>query len=154
MFRTIKNGDRYLERWDWLVVGLIAIVVPPLIAFALGATFLLLGQIEGVPVIVDHVAGLFMAQVIAPIITILAMPFAILIGTWAARVGWAGWIMSILVPAGGIGLFMALYAQTNTGYTPMTYVQPALIFCFSGGLHGIVMWLALRWRRPEALARR
>ena len=153
-FRTVKGGDAALRDWDWFFVGAATIVIPPFIGAI--AAFILAPLMKGAEPsgIMTLLAAFFIAQTVAPIVTIFAVPLAILVGIWALRLGWAGWAMSLLVPVVLIGLFMLVYAHMDTGYMPSEYVEPGLVFSFSGALHGLVMWLCLRWRRPDTLAPR
>lgn len=129
-------------------------MVPALIGLLLGLVVVpLLDDLEPRGVLHLLVAYL-VGQSAAPFFTIFAVSVALLVGAWALRMGWAGHAMAVLLPVGVIGLFMLIYAQTETGYAPVTYFTPAMIFCFSGALHGLVMWHALRWRRPKAVGPR
>ena len=152
--RTVKRGDAHVTWTDYLVVGVLTILTPAviggLIALSLNGFMNSTGSAGSLGKIVAFLAG----QSMAPVFTLFIVPIALLVGRLALRLGWAGWGMAIAVPVTLIALFMYLYAQTDTGYAPWVYVEPAQLFMLSGGLHGLVMWLALRWRRPAALGPR
>ena len=61
-FRTIKNGNIYLKRLDWVVVGLITVIAPAIIGFGIGAGIALFMQVGLLPVAFHRFFGLLMSQ--------------------------------------------------------------------------------------------
>jgi hypothetical protein len=154
MFRTVKGGDALLQGWDIAWVGLATFVIPPLLGLLTALAIRDLNLVAEPLQPIAFVIYVLIAQTAAPIVTWFALPPALLLGRLALRHGWGGWALAIAVPTGLIAAFMAIYAQTDTGYAPIEYLDTTVIFAGSGAVHGLVMWLFLRWLRPAVVAPR
>lgn len=93
-------------------------------------------------------------QMAAPMISLLAVFPAMLLGSLALRIGWAGWIMSIALPAMIAGIVGICLGLVGDGQSAAKSHDFTALLVTSGAVHGITAWLLLRWRRPAALAPR
>lgn len=151
MIRTRPDGHTELRVRDWVLVGLGTFLIPPIVGLLVGN---LLNNVDstGAPFSpIAALAGFLMAQAVAPVVSIIAVPFGLLTGAYLLKRGFAGWLVALLLPAAIVGLVVLAYSLTDTGYQPLSYLAPAAVFAASAGLHGIVAWLILRFLRPSAL---
>ena len=151
--RTVKNGQRYLERWDWLVVSCWAILIPSIVGFVFLQLTEMLNDAEILPSAILSILMSFGFQAFAPVFTVFLVPVACFIALLFLKLGWAGWAIAVGLPLALVAAYLWGQVYNETAFSRSVYFEP-LIFLNAAMSHGLIMWLVLRWRRPEALAAR
>jgi hypothetical protein len=146
--RTSRRGDLLLRGRDWFIVGIAGLILPPFLGIAIGTAGYLLPSTLG-----SFFGGFGGMLMISPLLTILLIPLGLMIGGFALRHGWAGWVIAVTVPT---ALTLAVVGTfiPGSGYSWQSYAPQLAIFGGAAAIHAAVMWLTLRWRCPEALAAR
>ncbi|QQA44127.1 hypothetical protein [Pelagovum pacificum] len=90
---------------------------------------------------------------------ILLVPLGMGVGLLAMSRGLAGWASALLGGALAGWLFLFIVGSVNTlGEARETGLAMRALICLIGSPYGMVyailLWLVLRWRRPEAVAPR
>lgn len=146
-FRSRRFGHRYLSASGIVWVGLSTIIVPPILLIALGLPFYFVGTAFENETVQAFSAFMGLGFV-APFVSIFATPFALLLGAWAMRFGYAGWAVALLagflLPIMIGALSQALDPSTQA-IGAMVLLSPIVL------LHAAVLWVATRLFCPSAL---
>lgn len=132
---------------DYWIIGLITWLAP--VFFALPAILVLGDSANGTGVAaLDMVLVYSGMMVLAPFVGIITVPLALIVGMQALRLGWAGWAMALGVSVLGpiaIGALYQVFDPTAAAVGAMLALSPVFV------VHGLVLWVATRLIRPEAL---
>ncbi|MEM7488333.1 MAG: hypothetical protein AAF390_04325 [Pseudomonadota bacterium] len=133
---------------DWCLLYIVT-VLSPLAGFAViaGLAWLPIWS-DGLPYDVAWF-GTFLLY--APMFGIVLVPLGLIACAVALRMGWAGWGTALLLPFCLLATVSALAAGRggiDTVVSSMAILYPIAAF------HAAALWLALRWRHPQAVAPR
>ena len=149
VFRSRQNGHRYLTAREVIGIGVITWLAPMALGIALiVVSFAIGGSDPGAFLSGVQVIGSLL--LFAPFVGVIAVPFALLIGSWVMRIGWAGsgtaFLTSLFLP-GILGGILPVFDPTSAAIGAMLALTPAVVF------HAIVLWSATKMLCPLALRR-
>lgn len=151
VFRTDAQFTRQIGFLDLLFACLIALVILPALAFALGYAILFASGGSG-PALLEAPVALLVGFGYTGLFAWAGTPIALLAGWWATRTGRLGWGSALLLGTLGGALFsLPFIGATDVRLIDREVLAIAAFFCALGAVYGLAGYLALRWLRADIL---
>jgi hypothetical protein len=147
--RSRPFGHRHLRAGQIVLIGLATWLLPALLGGVLVVAGTLLPGSEGpgdsVGEIIMGLGGLLL---FAPLYGIMAVPAALIVGTIALRVGYAGWSIALGLPLLVAALLCVLILASGSPASEL------IVVWVLGGIvliHALTLWVSTRLIAPDAL---